>query len=117
MKFDDDTFVQYAASQYDNIQCTSLKEFNEDLLRFKYLNKLFFRYVNKNELKDRLILNHIIILYNVFGAALNDMLFFKVDKSYWNILATFLVYLNRLPEELLSEFSLDQNVINTLRKI
>lgn len=117
VELNEDTFTLYAASHYDNIQCTSIKEFNEDLLRFKYLNKLFFRYVNKNELKERLILNHIIILYNVFGDALNKMIFLKIEQSYWDILATFLVYINRMPDEELSKYSLDQNVINVLRKI
>lgn len=117
MTLTDDNFILYAMHNYDNIQCTDIEEFNDDLLRFKYLNKLFFRYMNKDVLNERLILNHIIVLYNVFGNALNDMLFFKIDKLYWNILATFLVYLNRIPDKDLSEFTLDQHIVDTLRKI
>ena len=108
---------------YDNTQCYSLSEFEDDLKKFLYLKKLISRYKNNGELKERLILNHIIVLYNLFGDATTDMLFFKVDKSCWDVLITFLVYLNRMPETIpecgiiLSEYVLDEKVISTLRKI
>jgi hypothetical protein len=102
---------------YDNPQCVSLHEFEDDLKRLKYLNKLFSRYENIGELKERLILNHIIVLFNVFGDALLDILFFKIETGYLNYLAPFLIYLNRLPEELFYKFALDQHIVNTLRKI
>lgn len=117
MTLTDDNFILYAMHNYDNIQCTDIEEFNDDLLRFKYLNKLFSRYMNREVLNERLVLNHIIVLYNVFGNALNDMIFFKIEKPYWNILATFLVYLNRLPDAVISQFTLDQHVVNVLRKL
>jgi hypothetical protein len=112
-----DNFITYAMKHYDNPQCVSLHEFEDDLKRLKYLDKLFSRYYKTGELKERLILNHIIVLFNVFGDKLLDILFFKINKVHLNFLATFLVYLNRLPEEMFYKFILDQNIINVLRKI
>jgi hypothetical protein len=112
-----DNFITYAMKHYDNPQCVSLHEFEDDLKRLKYLNKLFSRYKKTGELKERLILNHIIVLFNVFGNCLLDILFFKIDNDHMNFLATFLVYLNRLPEEMFYKFKLDQNIVNALRKI
>lgn len=123
MKITDDNFLLHAMHHYDNQQCHTLEEFEEDLKRFLYIRKLLNRYKKDGDLKDRLILNHIIVLYNLFGDALTEMLFFKVEKEYWPTLITFLVYLNRMPERIddcgikLSEIVLDQNVISVLRKI
>lgn len=123
MKLTDDNFLLHAMHHYDNQQCHTLEEFEEDLKRFLYIRKLLNRYKKDGDLKDRLILNHIIVLYNLFGDALTEMLFFKVEKEYWPTLITFLVYLNRMPERIddygikLSEIVLDQNVISVLRKI
>jgi hypothetical protein len=119
----EDNFLQYAMHHYDNSQCYSLEEFNDDLKRFLYLKKLFSRYKYEDDLKENLILNHLIVIYNIFGDNATNMLFFKVEKEYWNILVTFLVFLNRMPEELiqynikLSEIQLDDHIIQTLRKI
>lgn len=116
MKLTDDNFLLYAMHHYDNIQCHSIEEFEEDLRKFLYLKKLFSRYKNNGELRERLILNHIIVLFNIFGDSTTDMLFFKL-KEYENELATFLVYLNRLSEEKLSTFVIDNEIANALRKI
>ena len=117
------TFLQLSMHHYDNPQCTTIEEFEDDLKRFIYLRKLFARYVNNGELKERLILNHIIILYNVFGIIATDFLFYKIDKEYWNILATFLIYLNKMPNTLpefnikLSDIEIDQTIHKILRNI
>ena len=122
-KLNEDNFLLYAMHHYDNTQCHSLAEFDEDLKKFLYLKKLLSRYKNNDELRERLILNHIIVLYNIFGDAATNMLFYKIDKSCWNALITFLVYLGRMPDTLpnygivLSEIALDENIIATLRKI
>jgi len=122
-QLNESNFLIYAMHHYDNTQCYSLAEFEDDLKKFLYLKKLISRYKNNEDLKERLILNHIIVLYNLFGEATTNMLFYKVDKCCWDILVTFLVYLNRMPEQLpeygilLSEVILDENVISTLRKI
>lgn len=117
MKLNEDNFLLYAMHHYDNQQCHSLNEFEEDLKRFLYLRKLLNRYKRDGELKERLILNHIIVIYNLFGENATEMLFFKVDEEYWPTLATFLVYLNRIPEERFATVELDQNIISALRKI
>jgi hypothetical protein len=119
----EDNFLQYAMHHYDNSQCYSLEEFNDDLKRFLYLKKLFNRYKNECDLKENLILNHLIVIYNIFGDEATNMLFFKIDKEYWDTLVTFLVFLNRMPEELpqyklkLSHVKLDEYIIQILRKI
>lgn len=119
----EDNFLLYAMHHYDNPQCHSIQEFEEDLKRFLYLKKLVTRYTNTDKLRERLILNHIIVLYNVFGDAATNMLFFKIPEKYWNILVTFLIYLERMPETIpqygirVSDISLDEIVINALRKI
>lgn len=116
-------FLLYAMHHYDNTQCYSLAEFEDDLKKFLYLKKLISRYKNNDDLKERLILNHIIVLYNLFGDVTTKMLFYKVDKDCWNILVSFLVYLDRMPETIpdyniiLSEIVLDETVIAKLRKI
>jgi len=108
---------------YDNPQCHSLEEFDEDLKRFLYLKKLISRYKRDGDLKERLILNHIIVIHNVFGDAATNMLFYKIDNSCWDTLVTFLVYLERMPEALpnysirLSDIKLDEKVISSLRTI
>lgn len=119
----EDNFLTYAMHHYDNSQCYSLEEFNDDLKRFLYLKKLFSRYHNECDLKENLILNHLIVIYNIFGHEATNMLFFKIDKEYWETLTTFLVFLERMPDELpqygikLSEIKLDEYIIQTLRKI
>lgn len=119
----EDNFVQYAMKHYDNAQCYSIEEFNDDLKRFLYLKKLFSRYKNELDLKENLILNHLIVIYNIWGDHATNMLFHKIDKDYWDSLVTFLVFLNRMPEELpnykikLSQIELDEYVINVLRNI
>lgn len=119
----ENNFILIAMHHYDNSQCTSLAEFEEDLKRFAYLKKLFSRYKDNNDLKERLILNHIIVLYNLFGIVTTELLFFKIDKQYWDVLATFLVYLERMPDAVpefgikLSELQLDDKVIAALKDI
>lgn len=119
----DSTFILVAMHHYDNPQCTNLAEFEEDIKRFGYLKKLFGRYKENNDLKDRLIINHITILYNLFGIVTTELLFFKIDKQYWDTLATFLVFLDKMPDEVpefnvkLSELTLDETIIKTLRNI
>lgn len=117
MKLNDDNFLLKAMHSYDNAQCHTVQEFEEDLKRFQYLRKLLKRYKKDGELRERLILNHIIVLFNLFGDSTVDMLFFKVEEEYWPTLVTFLLYLNRISEERASELSLDQTIVTALRKI
>ena len=95
----DENFFLYAASHYENVHCYDTNEFYEDLNRLKYLKRLFSRYYMKDELKERLILNHLITLYNVFDfRAITRILFFKIEDKHWPILKTFLIFLNYMPD-------------------
>jgi len=100
-KFDltKDTFILFAAKNYNNPYCKGMKEFNEDLKRFKYLKRLFNSYKKRGSLKERLIINHIIVLVNLFGPeATTKMLFFKLEQEFWPELKTFLLFLNLMPD-------------------
>src|SRR6478735_8065884 len=97
-KLTDSNFIMYAMKHYDHPQCCSMDEFNEDLNRIKYIKKLITRYIETGDLKERLILNHLIILNNMFGATpLVRMLFLKMDKHLMYI-KPFLVMLSLMPE-------------------
>ncbi len=94
----DDNFLIYAMKAYDKPNCI-MSEFEEDLKRIKYVKRLIRRYRLTGELKERLILNHIIVLANVFGTeSAVKMLFFKFDEEDYDILKTFLVFLNYMPK-------------------
>lgn len=121
----DENFLLYCAKYYDNPQCHSTEEFLEDLNRIKYIKKLITRYIENGDLKERLILNHITILYNVFGAeALCRILFLKMRKQLTYI-KPFLLLLNILPEKVYAigeenfidtnSISMDPNIIKALR--
>ena len=96
MKLTESTFLLFASKHYDNPQCSDITEFEEDMKRFQYLRKLFGRYRQDNDLKERLILNHLIIIYNVFGPEATDMLFMKLQE-YHDFLKPFVEYLNFMP--------------------
>jgi hypothetical protein len=118
-----DNFLLFAAKNYDNPSCLTLKEFHDDLKRIKYIKRLLKRYKNTGVISERLILNHIILMHNVFGEAVVQILFFKIEKEFWSQLKTFLVFLNYLKEHIVVEgineekISLDTNIINKLRTI
>jgi hypothetical protein len=120
---DDENFILFAAKYYDNPQCYDAEEFYDDLKRFKYLKRLFGKYEESGELRERLILNHLIILYNVFGDTATKMLFYKLE-DYYSYLVPFLVLLHRLPERVnigktiyTSDIALDMHIVEVLRKI
>lgn len=119
--FDDlneENFVLFASRNYNNTQCVSTEEFYEDLARIKYIKRLFNRYLENDDLQERLILNHLIIFYNVFGVKpSNRMLFYKIGKKYWSVLKTFLVYLNYVTDSDHVDILLDYNIIQVLRKL
>lgn len=114
----------YAAHHYDTKRAISEDEFQEDLKRFQYLKRLFKRYEEDNDLRIRLILNHIIILYNCFGPAATNMLFMKLNE-YHKYLKTFMLFLSYMPEEIRYEetiiknvdIAIDENIALELRKL
>ena len=93
-----DNFSLFAIKNYENPQAVTKEDFEKDLQHFKYIKRLLKRYKNTGELKTHLLLNHFIILYNIFGEATTPMLFFKIEEDLWSTMKTFVVFLNRLPE-------------------
>ena len=90
-------FKLFASQHYNNPECTDVEEFKQDLSRFKYLKRLLTRYEEHGELQERLILNHLIVLYNVFGIeACNRMIWYKIEQHHYQYIKPFLVYLHYL---------------------
>ena len=131
MRFDDDlnenTFLMFAMKEYINIQCTDMDEFYDDLKKIKYIKRLFNLYLNDGQLKERLILNHLIVFYNVFPASAGTrILFYKIEQVFWPILKTFLFFIDRMPEKIesirgdiinSSDIDFDDGVVTRLRLI
>ena len=128
MIFDDlneKNFLLYAMKEYDNPQCVQVEEFYDDLKKVKYIKRLFNQYLNEGVLKERLLLNHIIVFYNVFPVrSATRILFLKIEEEFWPILKTFLVYLSYMSEKidpingktiLSDDIQLDQVVVDRLR--
>ena len=110
--------VMYAIKNYDNPQCEGEKEFEDDLKRFKYIKRLLRRYYETGVLKERLLLNHLIVLNNVFSIeAATTLLLYKIQPSYWPALKSFLIYLNSIQEDELKEIEHDESVLDILGKI
>lgn len=106
MNFDEltpDNWLFFAIQNYNNPSSVTYADFEEDLKRFKYIKRLLRRYETTGEFKKHLILNHIIILYNVFDDAATPLLFYKIEATYWPIIKAFMLFLNRLPLSLDSE--------------
>lgn len=111
-------FKLFASHYYNNPECTDVQEFEEDLSRFKYLKRLLKRYEVDEDLQERLILNHLIVIYNVFGIeAANKMIWFKIDPNHWHYIKPFLVFLHYLPENEKVEVAMDPTIVERLRKI
>ena len=110
--------LMYAIKNYDNPQCEGEKEFEDDLKRFKYIKRLLRKYYDTKVLKERLLLNHIIVLNNVFGPdACATLLLYKIQPEYWPTLKSFLLYLNIIREDELKETDKDEFVFEVLRKL
>ena len=110
MKFDElnqDNWSIFAIKNYNNPQSVTYSDFEEDIKKFKYIKRLLRRHENTGELRKHLILNHIILLYNVFGDAATPLLFYKLEKNYWPVLKAFLLFLNRLPLSLNNDVNND----------
>ena len=118
-----ENYLMYALLHYDNPHCIDIKEYFEDVRKLKYIKRLFNRFKEDDVLKELLILNHIISFYNVFEyEAATRLLFFRVGEQYHSLLKTFLVFLNRMPEDIdknlySDNIKLDNRVVEILRKI
>lgn len=123
-KLTEDNFLLYAAKNYDNPNCVDILEFYDDLNRIKYIKRLFKKYKESGELKERLVINHLVTLYNVFPhPAATQMLIFKLN-DYLSILKPFLILFNYWPNKINtgsvvlydSDIQLDTNVVKLLRQ-
>ena len=126
MRFDElnkDNYLLFAIKYYDNPQSVTKEDFDNDLKRFKYIKRLLNRYKNTKNIEDlkvHLILNHLIVLFNVFNDAAVPLLFYNLDESHWSTIKSFLIFLNRLPEfpkTFINTIQEDQNCLSLLRTI
>ena len=97
-ELNDDNFILFAIKNYENPQAVTKEDFDKDLNHFKYIKRLLKRYKNTGVLKTHLLLNHFIILYNIWGEATTPMLFFKIDEDLWSSMKAFIIFLIRFPE-------------------
>jgi hypothetical protein len=97
-ELNEDNFLLFAIKNYENPQAVTKEDFEKDLNHFKYIKRLLKRYQRDGELKTHLLLNHFIILYNIFGEATTPMLFFKIEKELWPPLKSFIIFLCRMPQ-------------------
>ena len=122
----EDNMMLYAAKAYDKPNCI-MSEFTEDMKRLNYLKRLFRRYRKHGEMRERLILNHIVVLYNLFGPEVTTrLLFFSMNKEDYTILKTYLLFLNLMPERvrgingkdiLSSDIPVDMDIAEVLRNL
>lgn len=123
MRFDElneDNYLLFAIKHYENPQSVTKDDFYDDLKRIRWIKKLLKKYKNEGELKTHLLINHFIILYNVFGDAATPMLFYKLEQDYWSVLKTFIVYLQRFPDYPITkihEIPLDDDCLKILNSI
>ena len=110
-----ENWLFFAIQNYNNPLSVTYQDFEEDLKRFKYIKRLLKRYETTGELKTHLILNHVIVLYNVFDDAATPLLFYKVEATYWSTIKAFMLFLNRLPPQLTED--VDEECLKELNLI
>tara|TARA_B100000965_G_scaffold208795_1_gene174466 strand:- start:1519 stop:1911 length:393 start_codon:yes stop_codon:yes gene_type:complete len=97
-ELNDGNFLLFAIRNYENPQAVTKEDFDKDLNHFKYIKRLLKRYKNTGQLKTHLLINHFIVLYNIFGDATTPMLFYKIEKELWDVMKTFVIFLNKMPD-------------------
>jgi len=123
MRFDElneSNYLLFAIKFYDNPQSLTRDDFESDLKRIRYVKRLLKKYVKEGTLRTHLILNHLIILFNVFNEAAVPLLFYNLERELWSPLKSFLVFLNRIPEypkSILDDIDLDHNCLDELKKV
>ncbi len=117
-KITNENIMMFAIKHYDNPQCEGEREFYDDMKRFKYIKRLLRKHKDTGVLKERLLLNHIIVLNNLFGAeACVTLLLFKIQGEYWETLKSFLLFLNMIRDDELKNIEEDNNVLEILGKL
>ena len=115
-----ENFLLFAIKHYENPQAVTKEDFEKDLNHFKYIKRLLKRYRNTGELKAHLLLNHFIILYNIFGEGTTAMLFYKIEEDMWTVMKTFVVFLDKLPEYpkcFIHDIEIDEYCLSELGRI
>ena len=116
----EDNYVLFAIKYYDNPSAVTKEDFLDDLRRFKYIKRLINKYLKNGEVKLHLLLNHIIIVYNVFNEAATPLLFFKMDKEYWSIIKSIMIFLERYPSvesDTLKQIPINEQIIKELQSL
>ncbi|MAA92047.1 MAG: hypothetical protein CMQ57_00720 [Gammaproteobacteria bacterium] len=119
-ELNEDNYLLFAIKYYENPHAVTREDFEEDLKKIKYVKRLLRRYINNNTLKTHLILNHLTVLFNVFGDAAVPLLFFNLEKDLWSSIKSFLVFLHKLPEfprSVIDDIVLDQYCLDQLENI
>ena len=119
-ELNEDNFLLFAIKNYENPQAVTKEDFDKDLNHFKYIKRLLKRYKNTGQLKTHLLLNHFIILYNIFGEATTPMLFFKIENDLWSSMKSFIIFLGRFPEyphSAIHDIQVDMFCLSELYKI
>ena len=116
-ELNDNNYLLFAIKNYENPQAITKEDFEDDLKRIKYVKRLLKRYKNTGELRTHLILNHLIVLFNVFGDAAVPLLFFKLDEELWSSTKSFLLFLNRIPEHPRSDLNTIQEDVYSLEQL
>ena len=119
-ELNEENFLLFAIKNYENPQAVTKEDFEKDLNHFKYIKRLLKRYKNNGELRSHLLINHFIVLYNIFGEATTPMLFYKLENNLWPVIKTFVVFLDRLPEyphTYIHEIEMDEECLRELESI
>lgn len=117
-ELNEETFILYAIKNYYNPKCIDVEEFYEDLNRFKYVKRLVNRYLDSGKLSERLILNHLIVIFNAFDIKASlKLLEYKLDDRHWSVIKPFLVFLRHIKNDQYTGISMDEKVVEALRKI
>ena len=119
-ELNEDNFLLFAIKNYENPHAITREDFDKDLNHFKYIKRLLKKYKSSGELKAHLLINHFIILYNIFGEATTPMLFFKIEKDLWSMVKTFIIFLERLPDSprcYIHDIEIDDDCLSELERI
>ena len=119
-ELNEENFLLFAIKNYENPSAVTREDFDKDLNHFRYIKRLLKRYKSSGELKVHLLINHFIILYNIFGEGATPMLFYKIEKNLWSSIKSFIVFLDKLPEypkTVIHEIEMDDNCLQELQRI
>ena len=123
MRFDElneNNYIMFAIKHYDNPHAVTQDDFYEDMKRFKWIKRLLKRYKSTGVLKTHLLINHFIILYNIFGDAATPMLFYKIERDLWSTVKTFIVFMDKLPDyphTYIHDIDMDKRCLEELEKV